>query len=87
MNTREQYLRDLVQNNASQNGLEGTPRYGRFSITAASRRIKEGKDKQKLRPMPEIWSRGSITWKVNAHDYRCDSDKPNFMSAASAHKL
>ena len=70
MNTREQYLRDLALNQVSPAGMEDTPRLGRFSITAASRRIKEGKEKQKAKPLPELWSHGALTWTVFANDYR-----------------
>ena len=70
MNTREQYLRDMAINYVTQSGLEGTPRLGRFSLTAASRRIKEGKEKQKVKPASELWSCGAIAWNVSVHDYR-----------------
>ena len=73
MNTREQYLRDLALNQATQSGMEVTPRLGRFSITAASRRIKEGKDRReklKVKPTHDILSFGAIAWIVDVKDYR-----------------
>ncbi|XP_076817370.1 uncharacterized protein LOC143462939 isoform X2 [Clavelina lepadiformis] len=67
INTREQYLRDLAMNNSTQYGLEGRKEFTRFSIT--SKRVKDNKEKQKLKSMPEINSRGALTWQVSVDDY------------------
>nr|CAB3266077.1 signal-induced proliferation-associated 1-like protein 1 [Phallusia mammillata] len=69
MNTRQEYLRDLCINYTTQNGLDTNAKFGRFSISAASRKIRDNKEKQKLRPTPEILSRGALSWHVNVTDY------------------
>ena len=71
MNTRQEYLRDLCLNQATQAGLEGSSKFAaRFSISAASRRIRDNKEKQRNRPTPELLSRGALTWAVTVFDHR-----------------
>ena len=69
MNTREQYLRDIALTCVNPVSTDSGPRFARFSITAASRKIRD-KDKLKPKLMPEEMSRGALTWKVIVTDYR-----------------
>ena len=71
MNTRQQYLRDIALNSVSPANNESGPRFARFSITAASKKIRDrDKDKLKAKLMPEELSRGALTWRVVVSDYR-----------------
>nr|XP_009857983.1 signal-induced proliferation-associated 1-like protein 1 isoform X3 [Ciona intestinalis] len=65
MNTRQEYLRDLATTNLTQSGLEVNPKFSFFAL----RRMRDNKDKQKSRPMPEVLSHGALTWQLSVDDY------------------
>jgi len=68
INTREQYLRDLAQNYNNQEANDSSRSFSRFSIT--SKRLRDNKDKQKPKLLPEKLSLGGLTWNVLVNDFR-----------------
>ena len=68
MNTRQEYLKDMVKNYSSPNAIDyKDPKFRGFSI--ATRKMRGDKEKGKQRTFPVFLSGGALMWRTKVVDY------------------